>query len=111
MIPVVDMMSGTERAVMVVMMPCVAASPVPIVCPAVVYVPPVRIVAPIPGRGPCVPAGAPEPIVDNGTIDIYGLDDVVRSVNVLVTYYLNGHIIAFVFLYVDRRYVLVDIFG
>lgn len=111
MIPVVDMMSGTERAVMVVMMPCVAASPVPIVCPAVVYVPPVRIVSPVPRRVPCIPPGAPEPIVDYGTIDIYGLDDVVRSVNVLVTYYLNGHIIAFVFLYVDRRYVLVDIFG
>ena len=111
MIAVVDMMSRTERAVVVMMMECIAVMPVPIVCPAVVRVPPVRVISPVPRTMPCVPCVAPEPIVDNRSVDIYRFDDIVGAVYVLVTYYLNAYLVLLVFLYVYRGNILIDIFG
>ena len=110
MIAVVDMMSRTERAVMVMMMESVAVMPIPVVCPAVVCVPPTRVITPVPRTMPCVPCVAPEPVVDNRTVDINRFDDIVRTIYVLVTYHLNAYFVLLVFLYIDRGHVLIDIF-
>ena len=106
MITVVVMTTGTERAVVVVMMESVAVMPVPIMLPAIMCVPPCRIISPVPRRCPCYPCRAPEPIVDYRTVNIYRLYDVVLAINVLVTYYLNGYNLVLIFLNVDRRYIL-----
>ena len=111
MIAVVDMMSRTKRAVMVMMMESVAVMPVPVMCPAVVRVPPTRVITPVPRTMPCVPCVAPKPVVDNRTVDINRFDDIVRTIYVLVTYHLNAYFVLLVFLYIDRGHVLIDIFG
>ena len=111
-IAVMNVMSRTERAVVVMMMESVAVMPVPVMCPAAVYVPPTRVITPVPRTMPCVPCVAPEPIVDNGSIDIYRFDDVVRTIDVLIAYYLNADLVGrFIFLYIDRCNILIDIFG
>lgn len=103
--------SGTEGAVVMVMMECIATMPIPIVCPAVMIVPPGWVITPIPRRIPCAPCGTPKPIVDHGTIDINRLDDIVGTIHIFVTYYLYRYIVGFIFLDVDGRYILVDILG
>jgi hypothetical protein len=111
MISVVDSTSRTERAVVVVMMECIAVMPVPIMCPTVMCVPPSRPVAPIPGTMPCKPKITPEPIIDNRSIHIYRLDDIVVTIDVLIAHYLNGYIVrSLIPDDIDRRYVLIDIF-
>lgn len=95
---------------MVMMMVGVATTPVPIACPAVMMVPPTRVISPIVRTAPCVPTGAPEPIVYYRTIDVNGLDDVVGAIYILVAYYLNGNLVLLVFLYIDGRYILIDVF-
>ena len=99
----------TERAVVVVMMPCVAAMPVPVVCPAAVCVPPAGVITPVPRTRPCIPCVAPEPIVDNRSENIYRLYDVVLTVHILVANYLNRYLVVLVFLYIYRGYILEDI--
>ena len=101
--------SCTERAVVMVMMVCVAMTPVPIMCPTIVDVPPIRIISPIPRTIPSVPCVAPKPIVDQRSIDVNGFDDIGGTINVLITYYLYRHIVIRIFLHVYRGYVLVDI--
>ena len=91
-------MSVTERAVMMAMMVCVAMMPIPVMCPTSVSVPPTRPITPIPRTIPCVPCIRPEPIVYYRSVNIYRLDDVIGAVNVLITYYLNGNIVRFIFL-------------
>lgn len=91
-------------------MPGVAVTPVPIVSHQVVCVPPSGPVSPVPRAMPCVPIRTPEPIVYQRTVNIYRFDDVGRTVHVLIAYDLNAYLIRLVFLYVDRGYVLIDIF-
>ena len=55
MITMVDMMSRTERAPVVVMMVSIAVTPIPVICPAVMVVPPTRIIVPVVRAMPCVP--------------------------------------------------------
>ena len=102
-------MSRTERAPVVVMMPCIAVMPVPIVRPTAMSVPPTRPVAPIPRTMPSVPCIAPEPIVDNRTVNIYWLDDIVGTIYVLIANYLNGNNIRLILLYIDRGNILIYI--
>ena len=83
--------------------------PIPVMCPASVHIPPTRVVAPIPRTMPSVPIRTPEPVVDNRSIDIYRLDDVIGSIDIFVAYYLNRHIVRFVFLYIYGGYILVDV--
>ena len=92
-------------------MPCIAATPVPVMCPAVVYIPPTRIVTPIPRTTPCKPGIAPKPVVDNRSIDIHRLDDIVGTIHILVANYLNGHFVLLVFLYIYGGYILKYIFS
>jgi hypothetical protein len=101
MITMVDMMSGTERAPMVVMMPCIAAMPIPVMCPATMNVPPTRVVTPIPRTAPCYPCGTPEPIVDNRTIDVHRFDDIVGAIYIFITYDLHRDLVLLIFLHID----------
>ncbi len=78
-------------------------------CPAAVYIPPARIIIPIPGRSPRVPVRAPEPVVYNRSIDIYRLDDIVGTIDVFIAHYLYSHLVFLVFLHVYRGHILVDI--
>jgi hypothetical protein len=99
----------TERAAVVVVMIGVATMPVPVMCPASVCVPPTRPVTPIPRRMPCVPCVGPEPIIDDWTIDIYRLNYVVRTVDILVADNLYGYFVLRIFLNIYRGYVLENI--
>ena len=92
-------------------MVCIAVTPIPVMCPAAVYIPPTRVISPIPRTLPCVPVRTPKPVVDNRSIDIYRFDDIVRSIYIFVADNLNGHIVGCVFLYVYRGNVLIDILG
>ena len=107
MIAVVRRATVAERAVVMVVMVCVAVVPVHVPCYAVVMIPPAGVIAPIPRRIPCVPCGRPKPIVDNRTVDIYGFDDVVRAVDIFVTYHLRSDLTcALVFLYIYGCHIL-----
>ena len=108
-IAVMNVMSRTERAVVVMVMESVAVMPVPVMCPAAVYVPPTRVVAPIPRTMPSVPCVAPEPIVDNRSENIYRLYYIVLTVHILVADYLNRNLVVLVFLDIYRGYILEDI--
>jgi hypothetical protein len=111
MITVAHMMSGAEGAPVMMVMIGIATMPVPIMCPTTMCVPPTGIIAPIPRRAPCVPITSPEPIIDNRSVNIHRFDDVVGTIYILVTYHLNGNLVGrFIFLHVDRSYILVDVF-
>ena len=97
------MVGVTERAVGVVMMPVVTMIPVAMHRPAMPAVPPVGIIAPVPRRVPAAPRGSPEPVVDVRTIDIYRLDYIVRTVNILVTNHLCADL--------PGRLILLDVDG
>ena len=92
------------------MMPRVAVMPIPIVVPTTVSVPPAGVISPIPRTMPCVPCVAPEPIVDIRSIQIYRFDYIVGAVDILIADDLNRDFVLIVFLYIDRGYVLVDVF-
>jgi len=109
-IPLADSSAVTERAIVVVVMPCIAVMPVPVMRPTGMNVPPAGVIPPIPGTVPCEPCVRPEPVVDHRPIDIYGLDDIVRSIDVLVAYHLYGHLVLLVSLHIYRRDVLIDVF-
>ena len=91
-------------------MPRVAVTPVPVMCPTVVGVPPTRPVTPVPRTMPRKPKIAPEPVVYYRTENEYRLDDIVGSIYVFITYDLNAYLVLLIFLYVDRRYILIDVF-
>lgn len=92
-----------------VVMP-IAVVPIYIRCHAVVGVPPAGPVVPVVGRVPAHPVGTPEPIVDIRAIDIYGLDDVVGAIDVLIADNLHRNALCLrVFLYIDRCHVLIDV--
>lgn len=73
-------------------------------------VPVVWVVAPVVWRVPVVPVRIPEPAVYYRTVDVDWLYNVVTSVDVFVTNYLNRNIFGFnIFFYIYRCYVLVDV--
>ena len=109
MIAVMRLMSVTERAIVMVMMPCVAVMPVPIVCPTGMCVPPTGVIAPVPWAVPCVPCVTPEPIVDNRSENIYRLYYVVLAIDILIADYLNRNLVVIVFLNIYRGNILEDI--
>ena len=94
---------------MVMTMISVTMMPIPIMCPTTMYVPPTRVISPIPRTMPCVPGIAPEPIVDYRSVYIHRFDDIVDAIDIFVTDNLYGHLVFLVFLYVYGRYILVDI--
>ena len=79
--------------------------------PAVVVAPISRVIVPIPRRIPYGPIGSPEPIINNRTSDIYRLDYVVGSIHILITDYLNRHLLCtLIFFNKHARYILIDVF-
>jgi hypothetical protein len=103
------MMSHTERAVRIVIVVPIAVVPIDERIHAIVWMPPSRPIAPIIRRMPADPCRSPEPIVDQWSIDIDWFDDVVCAIDILVANYLYGNLVVVVFLYKDRRNILVDI--
>ena len=103
------MMSHTERAVRIVIVVPIAVVPIEERIDAVVWTPPTRPISPIIRRMPADPCRSPEPIVDQWSIDIDWFDDVVCAIDILVANYLYGNLVVVVFLYKDRRNILVDI--
>lgn len=101
--------AGTERTAVMMVMVSIAVMPVSIVCPTNVSEPPTRVETPVPRTIPRVPCIRPEPIVYYRSVNIYRFDDVVRTINILVPYNLNGNIVRFIFLNIYRGYILVDI--
>lgn len=95
-----------ECATTVIAMERVAMTPIPIIGPTSVAVPPSGVVTPVPRAVPSVPAIAPEPVIDHRPIDIYRFDHIVRTIDVLVTYNLYFDLLFCIFLNVDGGYVL-----
>ena len=98
-----------ETATAMVMMERIAMMPIVIIRPNGVCIPPSRIIPPVPRRCPCVPRRTPEPIVDNGTINIYGLDNVVGTIDILIPHHLYRYFLLLVFLNIDRGNILIDV--
>lgn len=96
----------TDR--MVIMVP-IAVIPIQEWINAMERMPPMWIISPIVWRMPTYPRRPPEPIVDHWTIDIYRLDDIVLTIDILITNHLYGDLILLVFLHKDRSHILVDI--
>ena len=96
---------------MMVMMESIAVMPIPVMSPAVVCVPPTRVITPVPRTMPCVPSVAPEPVVDYRSVDIYRFDDIVFAIDIFITYNLDGNIVRLVFFDIDRCNILIDIFS
>jgi hypothetical protein len=97
------MMEGTT-AVMIV--ECITVTPVPIVCPAGVAIPPSGVISPIPRTVPSIPTIAPEPVVYHRPINIHGFNHVVRTIDVLIADNLYFDLIFGIFLHVDGCYIL-----
>lgn len=59
---------------------------------------------------PAYPMRTPEPIIDYWSIDINRLNDIVCTIYIFITNYLNGHLLTcLIFLYEDRSHILIDI--
>lgn len=97
---------GADR--MMVVMP-ITVIPIQEWIHAVVWMPPMWIIAPIVWRVPTYPRRTPEPIVDHWTIDIHWLNDIVLAIDIFVTNNLHGDLVFLVFLHKDRRHILVNI--
>lgn len=72
---------------------------------------PSRVELPVVGGVPTDPSRSPEPVIDDRTIDIYGFDDVVGSIEVFIAHHLYGDGGVRGFFHVDGGDILVDILG
>jgi len=70
-----------------------------------------RIVAPIVRRVPCHPSRSPEPVVDDGAIEIDGFDNVVFAVEVGVADHLHGNCLVLFALNIDGSHILIYVFS
>lgn len=88
----------------------VATIPIQVWINIVVRSPPYRPIVPIIRRMPAYPCSTPEPIVDKWSVDIDRLDDIVGSINILITNHLySNRLCGLIFLNEDRSYILVNI--
>ena len=100
---------GADRAMVVVP---VAVIPIDKRINAIVWTPVVWVIAPVVWRMPAYPARSPEPIIDNRTVDVYWFDDIIGTIDILITNDLNGNSLALLLLLEeDRSYILIDILG
>ena len=91
----------TVRAIRMAVMPMIAT--IPVVCERhyIPTTPPIGVIIPVPRRCPTYPERIPEPVIDIRTVDIYGFDDIVRTVDIFVAYNLRSDLTcALVFLYI-----------
>jgi hypothetical protein len=100
-------MIGADWVMIVVPM---ATIPIQVWIDVVIWSPPCWPIVPIVWRMPAYPCSGPEPIVDKWSVDIDRLDDIVGSVDVLITNHLNrNRLCGFVFLDEDGSYILINI--
>lgn len=77
---------------------------------AIVWSPPMRIISPVVWRMPAYPCSTPKPIINERSVNIYRLNNVVGAIDIFITYYLNcNRLGSLVFLYEDRCNILIDI--
>ena len=77
---------------------------------AIVWSPPMRIISPVVWRMPAYPCSTPKPIIDQRSMNIYRLYNIVRTINVFIAYHLyRNRLRSIIFLYEDRCYILVYI--
>jgi len=104
--------SGPIGAYRIVIMVAVTTIPIHYRCTAAVRIPPSGPVTPIPGRGPTTtPCRSPEPIVDQGTIEIDGFDDIVLSIYIGIADNLHRYLVRRIALHDDRGNILIHILG
>lgn len=89
----------------------IAVVPIPMMIPTRMNIPERRIVAPIVRRGPANPTRSPEPIVDDRTVDIHRLNNIVFTIDIFISHDLHLHIVRLILDDKDRCYILVDILG
>lgn len=95
---------------MVMVMIAVDMMPVVVVGPAVVVMPPMGPVVPIPRRIIASPIGRPEPIVNNGSVDIHRLHHIVCTIDILIADNLRSYLTRHrILLYVNRCNILINI--
>lgn len=89
-----------------VVMEGIAVTPIPVVCPATMGVPPSGVISPIPRAAPSVPSVAPEPVVYERSVNENRLYHVVGAIDILIAYDLHFHFVLRIFLHVDGGYIL-----
>lgn len=94
---------------MVVVMP-IDMLPIQVVCNAVIWMPPYWPIVPIEWGMPCYPRWTPKPIVNHRAIDIYGLNDIICTIDILIAYHLHCYRLRLrIFLHKDRSHILINI--
>ena len=98
-------------AIVVMIVVVIDMMPVVMHCPAIERMVPMRPIIPIPKGRIAVPMGIiEEPIVDKRIDVIYRFYDIVYTIEILITNDLRSDLIGyFIFLHIDRSYVLEDI--
>jgi hypothetical protein len=110
MVTMMRTIACTVRANWVVVVMPVTVIPIEMWCYTMVWMPASWPIIPIVRRMPANPSCTPEPIVDNRSMDIYRLDDIVGAIDILISNHLYcDRLSSRVFLYEDRSYVLINI--
>ena len=109
MVVMTIMMSRAERAVWIMVVMPIAVIPIQMRCNAIVRTPPTWPIAPVVRRVPCHPCRSPEPIIYHWTVDIYRLNNIVRTIYIFVAYHLHSDLLLLILLHIDRSYILIDI--
>jgi len=94
-------MSSTIGADRMVVMICIAVIPIQVMRYAVIWMPPTWPIIPVIRRMPTYPTWAPKPIIYHWTIDIHWLYDIIRTIDIFVTYHLYRHLLTLILLHID----------
>jgi len=94
-------MSSTIGADRMVVMICIAVIPIQVMRYAVIWMPPTWPIIPVIRRMPTYPTWAPKPIIYYWTIDIHWLYDIIRTIDIFVTYHLYRHLLTLILLHID----------
>ena len=106
----VMMMPSAIGANRIIMMMPITMLPIQMMRYAVIRMPPYRPIIPIERRMPCYPRWSPKPIVNHRTIYVYGLNNVISTIYIFITYHLHCYRLRlWVFLYKNRSYILINI--
>lgn len=101
--PVMWIVMMSETAVMMVMMPVMTAPPIIMIGETVPVSPVKRIVSPVPWGTIWHIYRTPQPRIYDWSVDIYWGDDVIVSIDELITDHLNRYFV--------RRFILLKIDG
>ena len=108
--PVMWIVMMSETAVMMVMMPVMTAPPIIMIGETVPVSPVKRIVSPVPWGTIWHIYRTPQPRIYDWSVDIYWGDDVIVSIDELITDHLNRYFVRrFILLKIDGSNILKDI--